>query len=187
MSECRKWSRLLRWLEARNCTDFWLSSYTFIDFYLARRWEVNDIWKRKKFGEVLKAFGELTVPKPRKIKLYLSDCHWADFGGEMLRFAEFMKHFSGSLASCRDRPLQITNNVRFHMAYRITDVTRPQTHRVVCLWFHKTPFFKNRLEGLRQDLGILNEMSYHILLSVTYDLKNSWKISNHNKNKNKKS
>ena len=27
----------------------------------------------------------------------------ADFGDEMLRFAKFMKHFSGSIASCRDR------------------------------------------------------------------------------------
>ena len=52
----------------------------------------------------------------------------------MLRFAELMKHFSGSLASCRDRPLQITNNVRVQLAYQKTDVTRPQTCRVVCLW-----------------------------------------------------
>ena len=51
----------------------------------------------------------------------------------MLRFAEFMKHFSGSLASSRDRPLQITNNVKVHLAYQTTDVTRSQTHRVVCL------------------------------------------------------
>ena len=36
--------------------------------------------------------------------------------------------------------------------------------------FHKTLFFKNVLEGLRQDLGILSEMWYYILLSVTYDL-----------------
>ena len=27
----------------------------------------------------------------------------ADFGDEMFRFAKFMKHFSGSIASCRDR------------------------------------------------------------------------------------
>ena len=71
--------------EADNCTDFWLGSYTFIDFQLTRSWEMSDIWKRKKFGEVLEAFGpdgprsctrsvfplplegqELTVPKPRK-------------------------------------------------------------------------------------------------------------------------
>ena len=74
-----------------NCTDFWLSSYTFIEFKRARSWEVSGIWKRKKFGEVLEAFGrdgpgklhalcfpfafggasvqsgELTVLKPRKI------------------------------------------------------------------------------------------------------------------------
>ena len=36
----------------------------------------------------------------------------------MLRFAEFMKHFSGSLASCQDRPLQITNNVRVQITYQ---------------------------------------------------------------------
>ena len=52
----------------------------------------------------------------------------------MLRFAEFMKHFLGSLASCRDRPSQITNNVRVQLAYQITDVTRPQTCKIVCLW-----------------------------------------------------
>ena len=40
-----------------NCTDFWLSSYTFIDFKRARSWEVSGIWKRTKFGEVLEAFG----------------------------------------------------------------------------------------------------------------------------------
>ena len=51
-------------------------------------------------------------------------------------FAVFMKHFTRSLASCRDRPLQITNNVRVQLAYQITEVTRPQTHRVVCLWAH---------------------------------------------------
>ena len=28
MSECRKSSKLLRWLETGNCTDFWLGSYT---------------------------------------------------------------------------------------------------------------------------------------------------------------
>ena len=38
------------------------------------------------------------------------------FGGEMLWFAAFMKHFSGLLASCRDRPLQITNNVRVQLS-----------------------------------------------------------------------
>ena len=57
----------------------------------------------------------------------------------MLRFSEFMKHFSRSLASCRDRPLQITNNVRVQIAYEITDVTRHQTHRVVCLCLNMTP------------------------------------------------
>ena len=51
------------------------------------------------------------------------------------RFAVFMKNFLGSLSSCRDRPLQIANNVRVQLAYQITDVTRPQTHRVVCLWW----------------------------------------------------
>ena len=50
--------------------------------------------------------------KTKLSELHLSDCHLADFGDEMLRFAEFMKNFSGSLASCRGRPLQITNNVR---------------------------------------------------------------------------
>ena len=54
----------------------------------------------------------------------------------MLPCAVFMKHLTWSLASCRDRPLQITNNVRVQLAYQITDVTRPQTHRVVCLWAH---------------------------------------------------
>ena len=57
VSECWKSSRLLRWLEAVNCTDFWLGSYTLIDFQCPRSWEVSDIWKRKKFGEVLEAFG----------------------------------------------------------------------------------------------------------------------------------
>ena len=61
---------------------------------------------------------------------YLSFRHQADFGDEMIRFAEFMKHFSRSLASCRDRSLQITKNVSVQLAYQITDVTRPQTHRV---------------------------------------------------------
>ena len=51
------------------------------------------------------------------------------------RFAVFMKHFLGSLSSCRDRPWQIANNVRVQLAYQITDVTWPQTHRVVCLWW----------------------------------------------------
>ena len=51
------------------------------------------------------------------------------------RFAVFMKHFLGSLSSYRDRPFQIANNVRVQLAYQITDVTRPQTHRVVCLWW----------------------------------------------------
>ena len=50
-----------------------------------------------------------------------------------------MKHFSRSLASCRDRPLQITNNVRVQIAYEITDVTRHQTHRVVYLCLNMTP------------------------------------------------
>ena len=44
--------------------------------------------------------------------------------------------------------------------------------------FHKTPFFKYRLRGLRQDLGILGKMSYYILSSATYHLENSWKIFN---------
>ena len=39
--------------------------------------------------------------------------------------------------------------------------------------FHKTLFFKNGLEGPRQDLGILSEMLFYKLLSVTYDLENS--------------
>ena len=71
--------------------------------------------------------------KTKFSELYLSDRHEADFGEEMLRFAVFMKHFSGSLASCRDRPLQNKNNVRVLIVYQITDVTRPQTHRVVGL------------------------------------------------------
>ena len=32
LSEGRKSSRLLRWLEAGNCTDLWLGFYTVIDF-----------------------------------------------------------------------------------------------------------------------------------------------------------
>ena len=113
---------------------------------------MSDIWKRKKFGEVLETFGpegtkscmpcvflclcsgissewginRLKTPKNharqhRKTKLsepYLSECYCADFGDKILRFAEFMKHFSGSLASCRDRPLQITNNVRVQRTYQ---------------------------------------------------------------------
>ena len=91
MSECRKSSRLLRQLEAGNCTDFWLGSYKFIEFLRAWSWDVSDIRKRKKFSEVLGAFGPdgpgsctpwvfplslewhecktagLTVPKSRKI------------------------------------------------------------------------------------------------------------------------
>ena len=51
--------------------------------------------------------------KTKGSELYLSDCPQADFGDEMVRFAVFMKHFSGSLAPCRDRPL----------AYQIADVT----------------------------------------------------------------
>ena len=66
-TECRKSSRLLRRLEAGNCTDFWLSVYRFCP-------------------------------------------------------------------SRRDRSLQITNNVRVQLTYQITDVTRPQTYRVVYLW-----------------------------------------------------
>ena len=57
--------------------------------------------------------------KTKLSELHLSDCHLADFGDEMLRFAEFMKNFSGSLASCRGRPLQITNNVRVRSPGRI--------------------------------------------------------------------
>ena len=66
-TESRKSSRLLRRLEAGNCTDFWLSVYRFCP-------------------------------------------------------------------SRRDRSLQITNNVRVQLTYQITDVTRPQTYRVVYLW-----------------------------------------------------
>ena len=128
---------------------------------------MSDIWKRKKFGEVLEAFGsagsgscrpcvfplpleghqcKVGINRPKTLQnhsrqhrktkfseLYLSDRHEADFGEEMLRFAVFMKHFSGSLASCRDRPLQNKNNVRVLIVYQKTDVTRPQTHRVVDL------------------------------------------------------
>ena len=66
----------------------------------------------------------------------------------MLRFAKFMKHFSGLLASYRDRPLQITNNVQVQIAYQITDVTQPQTHRVVCLWlFLSKVMVKQALNG----------------------------------------
>ena len=57
--------------------------------------------------------------KTKLSELHLSDRHLADFGDEMLRFAEFMKNFSGSLASCRGRPLQITNNVRVRSPGRI--------------------------------------------------------------------
>ena len=40
MSECRKSSKLLRWLETGNCTDFWLGSYTLPNFNVpeAGRW-----------------------------------------------------------------------------------------------------------------------------------------------------
>ena len=87
--------------------------------------------------------GELIVTKPCKVTLdnaekrrWVNFIHLTDFGDEILPFAVFMKHFTWSLASCRDRPLQITNNVRVQLAYQITDVTRPQTHRVVCLRAH---------------------------------------------------
>ena len=60
----------------------------------------------------------------------------------MLRFAKSVKHFTGSLAPGRDQPLEITNNIRVKIAYQISDVTRPQTHRVVCLWL-KTSFVNN--------------------------------------------
>ena len=58
-SGCRKSRRLFRWLEACNCTDFWLGSNTFTEFNVpeVEVREVSDIWKRKKFGEVLEAFG----------------------------------------------------------------------------------------------------------------------------------
>ena len=66
--------------------------------------------------------------KTKISKLHLSDCHLTDFGDEMLRFPEFLKHFSGSLASCRDRLLQITNNVRgrsfARIRIRISDLWR---------------------------------------------------------------
>ena len=37
---------------------------------------------------------------------------------------------------------------------------------VVCSIRYSAVFFKNGLEGLRQDLGILNELLYYLLLSV---------------------
>ena len=87
--------------------------------------------------------GELIVTKPCKVTLdnaekrrWVNFIHLTHFGDEILPFAVFMKHFTWSLASCRDRPLQITNNIRVQLAYQITDVTWPQTHRVVCLWAH---------------------------------------------------
>ena len=43
----------------------------------------------------------------------------------MLWFAAFLKHFSGSLVSCRDRPLQIKNNVRVQLVYLTSRGLKP--------------------------------------------------------------
>ena len=57
-----------------------------------RSWELHALCFFFAFGGALVQSGELTVLKPRKItrdsELCLSDCHQADFGDEMLRFAE---------------------------------------------------------------------------------------------------
>ena len=68
----------------------------------------------------------------------------------MSRFAVFIKHFSGSLPSCRDRPLHITNNVSVQPANQIAYVTWPQTHRVVYLWPMDSKFLKNKHLDMRQ-------------------------------------
>ena len=73
MSECRKSSRLLRWLDAGICTDFWLGSYTFIEFWRARSWEVSDIWKRKKFAKFWRFLAK-TVLEVARLVFFL--CLW---------------------------------------------------------------------------------------------------------------
>ena len=50
----------------------------------------------------------------------------------MARFAVSMNISRDHLRLAEINRLQITNNVR-QLAYHITDVTRPQTHRIVCL------------------------------------------------------
>ena len=50
----------------------------------------------------------------------------------MVRFTVFMNISRDHLRHAEIDRLQITSNVR-QLAYHITDVTRPQTHRIVCL------------------------------------------------------
>ena len=113
-------------VEAGNCTDFWLGSYSFYRTLTCpklggeQNLEVVEIWRssggfrpRRSWKLHALCFSFAFAPqnhsrqhrKTKVSELYLSDCHQADFGDEMFRFAEFLKHFSGSLASCRDRPL----------------------------------------------------------------------------------
>ena len=151
VSKCRKSSRLLRWLRRAIALIFGLRLCVYRTLTCPKlggeqNLELVEIWRssggfqpRRSWKLHALCFSFAFAPqnhsrqhrKTKVSELYLSDCHWAEFGDEMFRFAEFLKHFSGSLASCRDRPLP--NNVRVQLAYQIIDVTRPQTHRVVCL------------------------------------------------------
>ena len=97
------------------------------------------------FGGASVQSGELTFLKPRKITrdntekrrsvnfIYLTVIKW--IWGWNVTICGICETFLGITYVLR--PLQITNNVRFSPAYQITDVTWPQTHRVVCLWLRR--------------------------------------------------
>ena len=106
-----------------------------------RSWKLHALCFSFAFERASVQSGELTVPKShettQKNECKYTSLIWLSLSGfedEMSRFAVFIKHFSGSLPSCRDRPLHITNNVIVQLANQIAYVTRPQTHRVVYLW-----------------------------------------------------
>ena len=65
-------------------------------------------------------------------ELYSSDWFW----GWNITFCGIYETFHAITCVLPRSIDQITNNVRVQLAYQITEVTRPQTHRVVCLWAH---------------------------------------------------
>ena len=64
----------------------------------------------------------------------------SEFGIKRCKIQYFIEHFSLSVESFRGQTQQITENVWDQTAYRAY-VTRPQTQRMVCLWFHRSHEF----------------------------------------------